>query len=197
MPSNSEFQASRYVSYYLLLTKEELMELLPVGFYVLLGKVVEDPVIYRKAVLEQIVSERVCALGFALSKDHFHFIDIPGRGKIAREQLPVIEIKPFAFMITSDKKILENTFGVGSVDFGISLSYPVLFSRDGEVANTKDHFREAQIFKQMRAFVRKKTKPCKMTIHGKEYRASFRVGNNAEALAQEKIETVKDLELCL
>ncbi len=195
MPSNSEFQASRYVSYYLLLTKEELMELLPVGFYVLLGKVVEDPVISRKAVLEQIVTERVCALGFALSKDHFHLLDISGRGKIARAQLPVIEIKPFAFMITSDKKILENTFGVGSVDFGISLSYPVLFSRDGQVANTKDHFKEAKIFKQMRAFVRNKTKPCKMAIHGKEYKASFRVGNKAEALAQQKIETVKDLEL--
>jgi hypothetical protein len=197
MPSKSNFHASRYVSYFLLLTKEELMDLLPEGLYVLLGKVLEEPKVTREEIIEQIHAARVSVAGFAYSADHFDFIEIPGRGKIAKERLPVIEIKPFAFMITSDKKILENTFGVGSVDFGISLSYPTLFSRDGEVANTKDHFLEAKVFGEMRSFVRKKTKACKLLIDGKEHRTSFRIGNQAKGLAQKKLESVKDLELQL
>lgn len=197
MPSKNNFQASCYAAYYALLTKEELTEFLPEGVYAYLGKVVEDPFISRKDIIEEIQAGTISAAGFAYDKKHFDIIEIPMRGKIIKQKLPLIEIKPFAFMITSERKILENTYGIGSVEFGICLSYPSLFSQNGEVIKTRKAFLEAKAFGEMRSFIRKKTKPCKLIIDGKEYRSSFRIGNTAGLLAQKKIESLEGVKIIL
>ena len=192
MPSKTSFHASRYVHYFLLLTKAELLEFLPDGYYVALGKVLADPFLSKEKVAE---ASDFSAIGFALSKDHFSFVNIPNRGQIAKENLPVMHIKPFTFLLTSNGKILEDTSGVGAIDFGLSFSYPILFQKEEKVVFTKDHFEEAKIFMTMRSFIRKKTKPAKLLLHGEKLQTSFRIGNEARDLAASKISQVEGLTL--
>ena len=195
MPSKNSFQASKYTLHSMLLTKEELEIVAPVGKYVILGKVLKDPVITREEFLGMYEKGRIDALGLALSLDHFAFIPVPGRGVIAKIAKPVIEIKPFAFMITSSGELLENIFGKGAIDFGISFSYPLLFQEEDEVVKTRGRYLEWDIFENIKAFKRGKTAPAQFMLNERRLNGAFRIGKNARALAKQKISSVNDLTL--
>ncbi|MCH9621983.1 MAG: hypothetical protein S4CHLAM20_14160 [Chlamydiia bacterium] len=192
--SPNNFTASKYITHNMLLSSFEINELLPEGFYVILGVLLDDPVISKETFIQMAETDNPFLIGFAYSLKHFEFVNTP-RGKIARIKKPVVEIKPFSFTITSEKKILEDVLVKESIKFGLSFSYPRLFSIDKQVEKTKDFFKEADFFDAMRKFKRKKTKPVFLDYCGKRLVGSFRMGNEAKKQAQERIATVEGLSI--
>ena len=135
------------------------------------------------------------ALGFAFEESSFDFLKVQNRGFIARQNKPVIEIKPFAFMLSSENQLLENVFGKGSVDFGIDFSYPMLFRSNGEVVKTKDLFKEGEEFDKIKVFKRKYTIAAQFMLNGERLNGSFRIGKRAINTAKEVLYHLNGLSL--
>ncbi len=195
MQSKNNFSASRYITHSMLLTKEELLEFLPDGFYVILGKVCKSPIISKEEFIALEQAHGKETVGFAYSLDHFSFITIKDRGEIAKQCKPVIEIKPFSFLITFEQKILEGVYGAGSIDFGLSYSYPGLYADGERIVKTRGNFKEAELFDQFRFYKRENTVSAKFILGSNPMIATFRIGKKAEELAREKISHVSQLEL--
>jgi hypothetical protein len=191
--ASNKCETSQYVSYCLLLSKKEYEELLPQGIYVQLGRVVKDPLISRDRCIKMALEGNVGKCGFAFKKEHFAFLDMNEKGLLAKVVLPVIEISLFAFRLSSDGELLEQR-GKDSIDFGVCLSYPMLFSIEGNVQRTH-LFAEALFFHQMRGWIRKHSKFAQFNLGGKVLKGSFRIGNEAKVMAIEKIKPIKGLEL--
>ncbi len=196
MPLKGKFETSQLVSYHLLLAKSELEGLFSEGFFVFLGKIVNDPIISKEEFLTMATSERMNMIGFALTLDHFAFMEIPGKGMIAKAVLPVIEISSFALLITSQGKILEQA-GKDCLYFGVSISYPMLFSVSEEVEKTRKQFGEAELFHAMRGWIRKETKSAEFIYEGKVLKSSCRIGKGAMDEAEKRIAKMKGLKLAV
>lgn len=192
MPPKSEFRASRYVHYFLYLGRKELSELFPEGYFVILGKVEKQPILTKK---EFINGSSTSLVGFSFSEESFNFIPVGQRGKIAKQIKPIIEIKPFTFLVTSDGKLLENTHGKDAVSFGFCISYPSLFESEREVLKTKGIFKEAEVFAEMRAFIRKRTVAPKVFINEKREKVSFRIGKEVLEEGKKKLEKIEGLKI--
>jgi hypothetical protein len=195
MQSKNNFSASRYITHSMLLTKEELLEFLPDGFYVILGKVCKKAVISKEEFIAIDHSLKKETVGFAYSLDHFSFLTIKDRGEIAAQCRPVIEIKPFSFLISFEQKILEGVYGTGSIDFGLSYSYPGLYSDGEKIVKTRGTFKEAELFDQFRVYKRENTVSAKFLLGSNSMIATFRIGKNAQGLAREKIPHYLELEV--
>ena len=196
MPGKDKFEVSQFVSYPLFLAKEELEELFPDGVFVCLGKILQNPIISKKEFIAMAVGERMNMVGFALNLDHFTFMEISGTGVIAKACLPVVEISSFAFMITSQGKLLEQT-GKDCLFFGLCISYPMLFSISDVIEKTREKFLEATIFHGMRGWIRKETKLGEFTFEEKVVKSSVRIGKKAFDEARKKSTKIKGLELHL
>ena len=194
MPLKGKFETSQFVSYHLLLVKEELERLFSDGIFVCLGKIVKDPIISKEEFITRATSERMDMIGFAFSLDHFAFMEITGKGVIAKAVLPVIEICSFAFMITSQGKMLEQA-GKNCVHFGVSISYPMLFSISETVEKTRKQFGEAELFHAMRGWIRKETKAAEFIYQGEIVKSSCRIGIGATDEAKKRIAKLEGLEL--
>jgi len=195
MQSKNNFSASRYITHSMLLTKEELLDFLPDGWYVILGKVCKSPILSKEEFVALEHSDRKETVGFAYSLDHFSFLPIKDRGEIARQCRPVIEIKPFSFLISFEQKILEGTYGAGSIDFGLSFSYPGLYSDGEKIGKTRGAFKEAELFDQFRVYKRENTVSAKFLLGATLITATFRIGKKAQKLAREKIPHYLELEV--
>jgi hypothetical protein len=195
MALKSNFQASRYLHHHFLLTEEEINQIAPFGTYVILGKVIENPIISRDDFIKMASEGRMQTLGFAYDKSFFNFIQIPKRGAIAKQNKPVIEIKPFAFMISSENKLLENVFGKDCIDFGIDISYPTLFLSEGGVIKTKGLYKEWEEFDKLKLFKRKFTIPAQFMIDGSRVNGSFRIGKGAKIKAKQILSHLTNVRL--
>lgn len=194
MPTKNNFLASKYIYHHMLLSKEESEKLLPdVGFYVILGKVLSNPFISKQELIQIAENSRIDAVGFALTKDHFDFISVGESKVIAKQNRPIIEIKPFAFMLSSNGDLLENVFGKGSIDFGLSFSYPMLFQQANNVVKTMGNYKEWDIFQEIKIFKRKNTVPAQFIYKNNRLNGSFRIGRNAFVNAKERITKIKGL----
>jgi hypothetical protein len=196
MSVNSKFEQAQLVSYHLLLQETELMDLLPSGVYAVLGKLVQNAIISKEEVIAMAMGQRMHKVGFALHGSHFRQVEVPGKGMIAKSVLPVVEISPFSFLITSDGVLLEQA-GIDSIEFGLTFSYPMLFSVGDKVEKTREKFSEATIFHGMRGWIRKETKLATFTYKGKCLKGSFRIGKLATFEAEERIKKIDGLKLLL
>ena len=193
---NSKFEKAQLVSYHLLLSQAELESLLPDGNFLYLGKMVERPIISKQEMISAALGEKMHKVGFAFSLNHFSMMEIAGKGVIAKSVLPVVEISPFSFLITRDGALLEQA-GIDSIEFGLTLAYPMLFSVGGKVEKTREKFDEAAVFHGMRGWIRKETKLATFEYNGNILKGSFRIGKLATVEAQEKIKKIDGLKLLL
>ena len=192
--SQNKFLASQYVFHNMLLSNDELKTLLPEGYYVILGVLVDNPVMTKDEFIELSCLDQPFKVGFAFNIDSFDFLDV-AKGKIAQVKKPVIEIKPFSFTITSEDKLLEEPNAKDSCSFGLSFSYPRLYSEGGEVQKTRGCFKEADFFDEMRVFKRKMTKPAHFDFREKKLMGSMRVGIKAGSQAIECLKQIDGLTL--
>jgi len=182
----ASFTASQFVFHNMLLNQEELEVLLPEGFYVILGQIKEAVVLTKDEFIALSQTQERFKVGFAFDLSHFKMTKTP-KGQIAQVQKPVMEIKPFSFTITSEDQILEDVPVKDSIPWGLSFSYPRLFSVGDEVKKSKGVFQEADFFDEMRKFKRKETDQVFLEKDGKRLSGTFRMGKKSKDLASQKL----------
>jgi hypothetical protein len=192
--SQNKLLASQYVFHNMLLSKDELNNLLPEGVYVILGALIENPVMTKNEFIDLSFEKETFKVGFSFEMDAFEFLEV-GKGQIAQLKKPVVEIKPFTFTITSEHTLLEEPNSKDSWRFGLSFSYPRLYSQGSEVVKTRGLFKEADFFDEMRVFKRKMTKPAIFDYKEKKLMGSMRVGLKAFSEAIENLKQINGLTL--
>lgn len=190
--SKVNFSASQYVTHQMLLSSSELKELFKGATFALLGVLSQDPFLSLDEALNYFNSSKRYKIGVAFSKEPFFIVDTP-KGKIATLQKPVIEIKPFSFIISSENDLIEDVHGEEAIYFGISISFPRLFSLNGDISKTKGQSTESLFFDSLRAFKRSKTEPLKFEVGGKRLKTGARVSFAAKKIAESKLKRLVSL----
>lgn len=186
MKSSRNFTVSRYSSHVLHLEKEEVKRLFNDGYFVILGKVIESPLITKDEAIELLFSQSNLTIGFSCSEDAFTIKKLGENKLLAKELKPMIHLKKFSFGVSSLGDIIEDYQKKEKKDFGIKFSYPLLFASDDGEGKTRDLFEEAKVFKQLEKYKRKHTKPVKIFYEGKEIQTPFRISEKAKPLAQKQ-----------
>lgn len=174
MSSSSNYTASRYTHHIMDVLPTELEEMFVGGVFVLLGKVCAKPYLEKQEAISLALGTSNVSVGFSCEKDAFEIKTIGEEKFLVKERRPAIKIAKFSYGISNLGQIIEDYQKEDKVDFGVKISYPLLFANEEMEGKTRDFFPEAEVFKQIGVFKRKHTKPVKCQHEGKEIITAFR-----------------------
>jgi len=193
-------EASKWIAHRILLTVSELKELFdflePIKLYnisqVLSSPEFEIPIpefIDKYALYLKRLENRdknptkdlrhyfSCAM--SQSENDFELKEINNKF-MAKMISPAIQLRAHSYIITDDDRIVSMATGSTSVSYGLQFSYPQLFRhpKTHEMVNVYNNsdYPNGDCFRKLASWVRKHTRPVKLTINDKVVIAPFRQG---------------------
>lgn len=195
--ANNPYQVSKWVYQRGLLDLDELENLITSlgDIYVFpLGKVLVDPkpmeittfyALYKEYLQTLHEGKKPSFPAFALTADpdRVQVHEISSGRYLMKPERPVVEIRHYTFLVTSDGRIQSLVYGPGSIPFGLQFAYPTLFidpDKKGIVEMLKE--REdpnTELYKEIAKWFRSYTAPAPIAVGDKVVKAPFRIGKEA------------------
>lgn len=201
------YQVSKWLHFQVLLSKEEMEDLLNLEENLLLYPAsdicaIGSPLVEKKSFieaygeyLEALKSEnpdftpyrRLFSCYATVSPDCLYSVEVSEKEQLIRPKLPVIQLRPHQMGYSKiDSAIYPMSLGAGAIAWGLQISYPQIFqnphSQEIVKVGTGDIFPNTAPFKNLSRWMRLKTEPVIFNAHGKRIATPVRIGKEALSL---------------